>query len=452
MQTLINVYKPDHRVRIVTGKQRDKTRIVEKRSDREKVEAIADLKNNKKQENLSELDKLRKRNRKSRIGVFFAHKDENRLSPVEFESTYEPKGFDRNDENASLTNPRGVKSGEVYKRLKRPSDEYGRKEYRNDVFASLSAMSNKLRARQGVKSREVYKRGSKPGNEEANTDTRANENENENGKCLARSFSEVSKSLVKIKELVHRRKTEELILRSKTARLAANESHYKESSPGKNSQSFDEMCRIEMELRETISREQKKLLQLQERKRRRSGKERERESRNNDGEKQHRSTETGQGEENMAKKSTKDSRDGNFRREKRLNPNRNAEYKETKEGNAGEKSVSYEKKVNELTRKTQTNRDSATKSSNHKEGNLNDRTAVVNQDLVTCSNCGRGFMKERIAKHEKACKKASARIKKPFDAKRKRAEGTDMEKYLIMGKETSDDSQYKVSNPWIWRG
>ncbi|XP_028396093.1 zinc finger C2HC domain-containing protein 1C-like isoform X2 [Dendronephthya gigantea] len=436
------------------GKQRDKTRIVGKRGEKEKVEAIDYFKNNQKQKNHSEQDKLRKKNRKSRTGVAFAKNEESKLSTVEFSSTYEANGVDRDGGNAYSTKPRGVKSREVFKRQKRPSDEYDRTEYRNDeVFASLAAKNNKLRARKGVKSREVYKRGSKPANEEAITET--NVNEKGNGECLARSFSEVSKSLVKIKELVHRRKTEELILRSNTARPAANESH-KQSSPRArgNSQSFDEMCRVETELRETISREQKKLLELQKRMGRRSRKKREQESRNYNGEKQHRSTETRQGEANMVKISPNETQDGNFKRETRSKQHRNAEYQRTNEEDFRRgrgKSVSYEYKVSELTGRTQTSRDSTTKSSIHKETNANATSGSVIQDLVTCPNCGRGFMKERIAKHEKACRKASARIKKPFDAKRKRAEGTDMEKYLIMGKETSDDSKYKDKKKNDWR-
>lgn len=72
------------------------------------------------------------------------------------------------------------------------------------------------KAARGLKSREVYKRGRPPPEDETGRNT------NPKGELLASSESElVSKSLVKIKELVNRRKTEELLRRSRTANLTA---------------------------------------------------------------------------------------------------------------------------------------------------------------------------------------------------------------------------------------
>jgi hypothetical protein len=414
------------------------------------VEAIAFLKDMETQD-VSELGKLRQKHRKSKTesqqDVPAMDMADNSLSQS-FSSTCDKKGVNKDVRNTSLRKARGVKSRETYKRSGKPSDETNNDRNTNITSQELesSFTEHKItRARQGVKSREIYKRGRKR-TEESNTEksTNTKRNTNANSEDRASSFAEndaVSKGLVKIKELVNRRKTEEIILRSRTAKLTAE---METPSPRRNSQSFDEMCKVEMELRETISREQKKLLALQERRRQKvSEYGNEMESHKKIGGKERQTVERkqntlGQSREKKTtknmKKSERESRQEKYMEQTPLNS------KKTKQNNQYEtmdtNSVSNERKANQL---QQTNKAQTTRNVQNNSSSVN---AMI--DLVTCSNCGRGFMKERIAKHEKACRKASARIKKPFDAKRKRAEGTDMEKYIIMGKDMSNDSACKV--------
>ena len=393
--------------------------------------------------NLSELEKLRKKRRKSKTTEHQQSVSSMNIAKNSFSlpcsSTYDKKEAIASNRNAPLPKARGVKSREVYKRRTKPSHETSKEGYsdRNsqEIESSFTAQNKTTKASRGVKSRQVYKRGRRP-SEESNTEA--------NGKHLASSLTEndiVSKSLVKIKELVNRRKTEELILRSKTRKLTALS---QTPSPRRNSRSFDEMCRVEIELRETISREQKKLLALQERRRRKTaGFTNEIKTSNEIGGKVEQPKETMQNtlakcqDEKTTKnvgKSEKENAQDVYAEHTRLN------LKKTKQ-NCESGMIHKEKNAKQLQQRRKQQETQSTEFQSKQEKNFN--SADAKMDLVTCSNCGRGFMKERIAKHEKACKKASARIKKPFNAKRKRAEGTDMEKYIIMGK-TSDDSTYKV--------
>jgi hypothetical protein len=367
---------------IIVGKQKEQTKRYE-RKEKAKASTVVEDMETRDDCNHSELEKLRNKYRKFKINqqvVSAMNMEKNSSSPP---LTYDKMEANRDNRKASLPKARGVKS------------------------------------------REVYKRGRRPPSEESHVET--------NSKHVAYSSTEndlVSKSLVKIKELVHRRKTEELILRSKTTKLTALD---QTPSPRRNSQSFDEMCRVEVELRETISREQKKLLALQERRRQKvvERKNEPIETHNEIGGKKEQPMGRQQNTPSRGEKTTKSV--GKSKREKHqetYTDHTRLNSKETKQnceyGMTDKDKNSKPMKKQQLKQKTSSSADAS-------------------MDSVTCSNCGRGFMKERIAKHEKACKKASARIKKPFDAKRKRAEGTDVEKYIIMGK-TSDDSQYKVKN------
>ena len=424
------------------GKQKNQTKHVDEK--KEKMETRTFSKDIETQEdcNLSELEKLRKKHRKSKTtehqqAVSSMNMAKNSFSPS-CPSTYDKKEANNNNRNAPLPMARGVKSREVYKRGTKPSRETNKEGHSNtnseELESSFTAENKMTTARRGVKSRKVYKRGRRP-SEESNTET--------NTKHLVSSLKEndiVSKSLVKIKELVNRRKTEELILRSKTRKLTAQS---QTPSPRRNSQSFDEMCRVEIELRETISREQKKLLALQERRRQKAagftneiktsnkigGKVEPKETRQNTLAEYHDEKTT-----KSVRKSEEENPQNVYTKHTRLN------LQKTKQ-NCEYGVIDKEKNAEQLQQGKKQQKTQSTKLQQKQERNLNSINTTM--DLVSCSNCGRGFMKERIAKHEKACKKASARIKKPFDAKRKRAEGTDMEKYIIMGK-TSDDSTYKV--------
>ncbi len=408
--------------------------------------------------NLSELGKLKRKHRKSKAENYQAvptmNTTKNHSSPS-FSSTYDKVEVNRDGRNACLPKARGVKSREVHRRGRKASQESSkeRNSNRNSQELESSFTESKMtKARRGVKSREVCKRGRKPSLED-NTETNTKVNTNANMEHLAFSSTEgdaVSKSLVKIKELVSRRKTEELILRSTTAKLATQS---QTPSPRRNSQSFDEMRKIEIELRETISREQKKLLALQERRRQKAAAYgNEVESRKEIGGKDGQQIERKQNTlrqsrderttKNM-KKSERESRDEIYTeqtRSKSKKTKQNCEHEMMDKTNTNSVSNERNAKQQQQIKKPQVTQSAELQLKEKK----NSSSVAAMIDLVTCSNCGRGFMKERIAKHEKACRKASARIKKPFDTRRKRAEGTDMEKYIIMGKNTGDDSPYKV--------
>ena len=405
--------------------------------------------------NLSELGKLRRKHRKSKAenhqAVPTMNTAKNHSSPS-FSSTYDKVEVNRDGRNACLPKARGMKSREVHRRGRKASQESSKERNSNSNSQELESSfteSKMTKARRGVKSREVYKRGRKPSLED-NTETNTKANTNTNMEHLAFSFTEndaVSKSLVKIKELVSRRKTEELILRSTTAKLAAQS---QTPSPRRNSQSFDEMRKIEIELRETISREQKKLLALQERRRQKAaeyrneieeigGKDGQQIERKQNTLRQSRDERT---TKNM-KKSERESRDEIYTeqtRSKSKNTKQNCEHEMMDKTNTNSVSNERNAKQQQQIKKPQVTQSAELQLKEKK----NSSSVAAMIDLVTCSNCGRGFMKERIAKHEKACRKASARIKKPFDTRRKRAEGTDMEKYIIMGRNAGDDSPYKV--------
>ena len=348
---------------------------------------------------------------------------------------------------------RGVKSREVYKRGAKLSHEDKKNRTSNEdseEFAPPGTDKKPSKASRGVKSREVYKRGTQPA-EEHNTERRHRKESSahRNSEDVGRTITEndlVSRSLVKIKELVSRRKTDELILRSKTAKLAGESLNL---SPRRNSQSFDEMCKLEVKLRETISREQRKLLALQERRRQKVVEYR-KESRGRISETEMRSVERKhnplrQSPDKKTRKNVRKSRED--RHQNISTKQKRANLKCTKENSQYEMKDNTDKSAssNEGNVKKQRNTTQAIHSS-ELTSNVGNPSSSANtmMDLITCSNCGRSFMKDRIAKHEKACRKASSRVKKPFDTKRKRAEGTDMEKYIIIGKDTGDDSPCKV--------
>lgn len=248
-------------------------------------------------------------------------------------------------------------------------------------------------------SKDVYKRAMKLGHgDEINETNSARSHANESS-C---SKDELSKNLAKIKEL-GRRKTEEFLHRSMTNNLALDDRFHDskscQPSPRKNSLKLEEMHRMEMELRETISRERKKLLVLQQRRREVLGET----TREND-------------DENKNELKTSKTKQSNCR-------DSNNEL-----DNNSERTASHEWPRQRL--QTRSTKQVARQSTEMKFEKLNSNADAA-MDLMTCSNCGRCFVKERISKHENACKKASARKKKPFDARKKRAQGTEMEKYFI---------------------
>lgn len=51
-------------------------------------------------------------------------------------------------------------------------------------------------------------------------------------------------------------------------------------------------------------------------------------------------------------------------------------------------------------------------------------------ELAECSNCGRKFAADRLAKHTNVCVKSSQKKRKVFDNRKMRMQGTDMENYL----------------------
>ena len=383
--------------------------------------------------------KYRKSKREGKhIDVSASNTAENRESKSEFSSNRDPKIVDEQIENTSFPKARRLKSREVHKQRKKQTHEASKERNTNKNSEELELSFNKTKmtkAARGVKSREVYKRGRPPPEDETGRNT------NPKGELLASSESElVSKSLVKIKELVNRRKTEELLRRSRTTNLTAES--LVTPSPRRQSQSFDEMSKAEMELRETISREQKKLLALQERRREKFAEFR------NESRKEITKKESIQRHENanLDKKREKKATTNASRYERhheihteqtRLNPN----TKRTGKSSGNETTDKIDTLTNSVPKKKNGNQIQHVKTRTTKSSDVE---SSLNSDLVTCSNCGRSFMKERITRHQNACKKASARVKKPFDAKRKRAEGTDMEKYIIMGKDTNDDPDYKV--------
>lgn len=391
-------------------------------------EAIAFLEDVETQDgNLNELDKLRKKYRKSKRegkhDVSSSNMAENSNSRPEFSSTRDTRVVDEEIENTSFPKARRVKSREVHKRRNKQTDEASKERNSNRNSEDLESSFNKnkvTKGARGVKSREVYKRGRPPP-------------EDDTGQLLASSESElVSKSLVKIKELVNRRKTEELLRRSQTANLTAE--GLVTPSPRRQSQSFDEMSKVEMELRETISREQKKLLALQERRRQKLAEFR------NESRKENTRKESTERQENINFEKNREKKATTNAEQTRSNPN----TKRTGKSSGNETTDKIDTLANSVSKKN-ANQIQPAKTRTTKRGEFKTNVeSSFSSDLVTCSNCGRSFMKERITRHQNACKKAAARVKKPFDAKRKRAEGTDMEKYIIMGKDTNDEYDYKV--------
>lgn len=387
--------------RCISDRRNGKTKLAEKQLlDKSKEKETVEMQGMQTHD-YTELGKLEKRHANSKPeflnNVQGLHKVKNSIS-----SSFS-KGVHRDDKNTPLLKARGVKSREVYKRRKSQKQENKEDPYSHELEASLNKEFPKLNEKELL------------------------------------PFTEndvVSKSLVKIKALVNRRKTEELLLlRSRTAKLPARRQSY---SPTQNSRSFEEMCKAEIQLRETISREQQKLLALKERRRQQVLN-----NRNGMGSCEKNDTNSKERKSIEAKKnSRKNPRTKNVNKfETRSNTELACSNPKQTQHNAQhekmEKCNTHEREENQLQQIHKTH-----------EAEYKNQNSSVNAmiELVTCSNCGRGFMRERIAKHEKACRKASARMKKPFDAKRKRAEGTDMEKYIIVGKDLSDDSAYKVKH------
>lgn len=278
----------------------------------------------KEDSNLSDLGKLREKYRKSKTEKhqgFPAKNIAEKSSSPDVSTAYDREGVNKDAKNVSLNKVRRVKSRELYRRGRKSSHENNKDKSTktNDEELESSFYENSNTGRRGVKSREVYKRGRKPSDEHdnertmntnthANMNSHKNTNKNTNSENLSSSFTEyaVSKSLVKIKELVNRRKTEELITRSRTKRTAENDS----PTPRKTSQCFEEMCKAETELRETIWREKKKLLALQERRKQNVLENRNRfepESYKETGGKQSQSTEADQNAQLYTQHETKDS-------------------------------------------------------------------------------------------------------------------------------------------------
>lgn len=54
-------------------------------------------------------------------------------------------------------------------------------------------------------------------------------------------------------------------------------------------------------------------------------------------------------------------------------------------------------------------------------------------DLVPCQECGRKFNPDRLAKHQKACKKVNNSKRKTFNSAAARVEGTGAEKFQSKG-------------------
>ena len=58
----------------------------------------------------------------------------------------------------------------------------------------------------------------------------------------------------------------------------------------------------------------------------------------------------------------------------------------------------------------------------------------VSLDVSPCSICGRKFVPDRLAKHEKVCAKTANSKRKVFDTRKHRSVGTEFEKYVESGK------------------
>ena len=284
----------------------------------------------------------------------------------------------------------------------------GRHERKNTVAAS-----HRKKPRSEL---QIYKRGTKTSHELASS--------NESSKNAAQveqeswcTKTELSKSLVKIKEL-SRRKTEEMIqLRTTTAsKISAERKHSQPTPRPEDSRNLDDMCQLEMELRETISRERKKLLALKQRKEKMQGKT----TKETPGD----GLAGGRGVRNPGSKILKETQ---CSADKGSTSNMDETRDKASQEDPGKPSPSV--------------KPSPQISRNPESENAVSTDSVSETELLACSNCGRRFMKERISKHENACKKVSARKKKPFDARRKRAEGTDMEEYLNAEKKTSEISK-----------
>lgn len=75
----------------------------------------------------------------------------------------------------------------------------------------------------------------------------------------------------------------------------------------------------------------------------------------------------------------------------------------------------------------------------------------VSEYLIPCSICGRKFMQDRLDKHRDVCSKTKQKVRKPFDVRAARVQGTEMEKYVLKKQSSSvheEEIKPKKSN---WR-
>ncbi|XP_060804885.1 uncharacterized protein LOC106134326 isoform X6 [Amyelois transitella] len=69
------------------------------------------------------------------------------------------------------------------------------------------------------------------------------------------------------------------------------------------------------------------------------------------------------------------------------------------------------------------------------------------QTLQPCSSCGRTFLPQSLAKHEKICEKMTVKKRKTFDSSRQRREGTDLEQYLPKNFGLPENSPFLEKSP-----
>ncbi|XP_049828565.1 serine/arginine repetitive matrix protein 1-like [Schistocerca gregaria] len=79
-------------------------------------------------------------------------------------------------------------------------------------------------------------------------------------------------------------------------------------------------------------------------------------------------------------------------------------------------------------------------------------SAPPRDDLVACSNCGRHFATDRVAKHEEICRRTTTKKRKVFDPVKQRVKGTEAEtfvrKMLLKGPPAKKETQAKKPD---WR-
>lgn len=64
-------------------------------------------------------------------------------------------------------------------------------------------------------------------------------------------------------------------------------------------------------------------------------------------------------------------------------------------------------------------------------------TSPPDPNLAECPVCGRRFNKDRIAKHEEVCRKASTKKRKVFDPTKMRVQGTELEQFVMNNKRSA---------------